>query len=477
MTISNIVNKGGYLSSILIKNAYKIALMDDDYTVLDGHSILINDNKIAKIAQSIDEPADRIIDAKDMVIIPGMVNTHHHLYQALFRNVPAVQDSKLFDWLTTLYEAWREIDEESVYYGALTGLGELLLTGCTTTTDHHYLFPQKSSPFLIDAEIKAAQKLGIRFYPTRGSMSLSKKDGGLPPDDVIQSQEDIMQDCERLIKKFHDPSPFAMTRINLAPCSPFSITEQSLRETAEFARKFDKVLLHTHVAETKDEEDFCIEKFGCRPVSYMERVGWLGDDVWFAHCVHLNAEEISKMAKTGTGVAHCPSSNMRLGSGIARIPDMIKAGVPVGLAVDGSASNDSSDMLGETRQALLLHRVINGADAMSSNQALRIATKGGAEIFKSPEIGHISEGAAADLAIFDFNKIWYTGAAHDPIGALLFSGASHITEYTIVNGKVVVDKGHLVNANEDEIIKKAQRISRAMVQNAEKKTNINFLKK
>ncbi|MDD2714861.1 MAG: 8-oxoguanine deaminase [Candidatus Wallbacteria bacterium] len=460
--------------SILIKNAWKIVTMNQKDEILTGHSILIEGNKIKKIAPEITDPVERVINGKNLVVIPGMINTHHHLYQTLFRNIPLVQNSKLFDWLINLYEAWREIDEESVYYGALVGLGELLLTGCTCSTDHHYLFPKKAGPQLIDAEIKAAAELGIRFYPTRGSMTLSKKDGGLPPDDVIQTEEVILADCARLIRKYHDPKPFAMTRINLSPCSPFSITTRSLRETAEFARKHKKVLLHTHIAETIDEEQFCLQKFGKRPVDYMESVGWLGPDVWFAHCVHLNDREINKMAKTGTGVAHCPTSNMRLGSGIAPVPQMLKAGVPVSMAVDGSASNDSSDMLGELRQCLLSHRVKWGVDSITAYDTLKIATQGGAGVFQSPELGRLEPGSAADLAAFDLNRIWYAGSSNDPVAALVFAGASHVARYTIVNGKIVVENGKLVNIREASVTKKANRLSEKMIEKASRNTGIKF---
>lgn len=460
---------------ILLKNIYRLATMNNMNEVLQNVDILILNNKIAKIADNIIVEDARVIDCKDLVVIPGLINTHHHLYQTLFRNVPLVQDSKLFDWLIKLYEGWREIDEEAVYYGALVGLGELLLTGCTCSTDHHYLFPKKATNNLIDAEIKAAKEIGIRFFPTRGSMTLSQKDGGLPPDDVVQTEDIIMQDYERLINKYHDEKDFSMLRINLAPCSPFSVTGESMKRTAEFARKYKKVMLHTHVAETIDEEKYCIEQFGKRPIEYMEDLGWLGDDVWFAHCVHLNQQEIEKLSKTKTGIAHCPSSNMRLGSGIAPIPELLKQNARVGLAVDGSASNDTSDMLGEMRQALLSHKVKWGVDSFTAMDALKIATKGGAEIFNTPELGSIEVGKAADLALFNVNKLWYAGAMHDPIASLIFSGASHIAEYTIVNGKIVVENGNLVNINSNEVILKANNIAHKMINNAHKNTGMNFL--
>jgi len=460
---------------ILLKNIYRLATMNNSKEILKDVDILIINNKIDRIDKNIEDIDAELIDCKDLVVIPGLINTHHHLYQTMFRNIPLVQDSKLFDWLIKLYEGWREIDEEAVYYGALVGLGELLLTGCTCSTDHHYLFPNKASGNLIDAEIKAAKEIGIRFFPTRGSMTLSKKNGGLPPDDIVQTEDVIMQDYERLINKYHDDKAFSMLRINLAPCSPFSVTGENMIRTAEFARKHKNVLLHTHIAETIDEEKFCLEKFGMRPIQYMEELGWLGDDVWFAHCVHLNDEEIKKLAKTQTGVAHCPSSNMRLGSGIAPIPQLLKHNAKVGLAVDGSASNDTSDMLAELRQALLSHKVKWGVDSFTAMDALKIATRGGADIFHTPELGSIEVGKAADLALFNINKLWYAGAMHDPIASLIFSGASHIAEYTIVNGKIVVEKGNLVNINSNEVILKANNIAHKMINNAQSKNNINFI--
>lgn len=463
------------MGTILIKNIYAIATMNQNKDVLKGYDIFIKENKIAKIGTNLNERAEKIIDGSNLVAIPGMINTHHHLYQTLFRNVPLVQNSKLFDWLINLYETWSEIDEEAVYYGALVGLGELLLTGCTCSTDHHYVFPENASKHLIDVEIKAAQELGIRFYPTRGSMTLSKKDGGLPPDKVVQNEDEIMNDYKRLIEKFHDPEPFSMTRINLAPCSPFSVKAETMIKTAEFARKYEKVLLHTHVAETLDEEKFCLEKFNKRPIDYMEELGWLGDDVWFAHCVYLNDEEIKKMAKTKTGIAHCPSSNMRLGSGIAPIPKLLKYKAKVGLAVDGSASNDTSDMLGELRQCLLSNRVKWGVDSITAIDTLYMATKGGAQIFNSPELGSIEKNNAADIALFNIQKIWYAGALHDPIAALIFSGASHIAEYTIVNGKIVVENGNLVNINTDSVVLKANNIAKDLILKTQKNTNLKFL--
>ena len=342
---------------ILIKNPLVIATMNDEQTEFKGGHVLIEDDKIKSVSDNeLNIEADEVIDATNMVVLPGFINTHHHFYQTLTRNIPKTQNAELFPWLINNYEIWREMTEEGVTVSAKTAIAELMLSGTTTTSDHLYLFPKKSSPYLIDREIEAAQEMGIRFYPTRGSMSLGKPHGGLPPADVIQSEEEIQKDTERLVNKYHDDADGAMLRIALAPCSPFSVTPKLMEQTAEYA-KANNLLIHTHLAETQDEEDFCIEQFGKRPVEYIDSLGWLSENAWFAHTVFLNDEEIAQIGKIGCGTSHCPSSNMRLGSGIARIKEMMKAGINVSLAVDGSASNDSSNTLSELRNALLLSRL------------------------------------------------------------------------------------------------------------------------
>ncbi|MDI6783529.1 MAG: 8-oxoguanine deaminase, partial [bacterium] len=452
-------------NNILIKNAIEIATCDDQFRRIRNGSIYIEGNVIKDIGVNLDYPADEIIDASGKVILPGLVNTHHHLYQTLTRNLPAVQDAELFEWLVKLYEVWRGLTPEAVYVSGLVGMGELLLTGCTTTTDHLYLFPKTAPKHLIDDEIRAAQDIGIRFHPTRGSMSRGKSQGGLPPDDVVQTQDEILADSERLIQKYHNPAPYSMVQLALAPCSPFSVTTELLKETAKLAR-YHKVRLHTHLAETKDEEGYCLKMHRVRPLAYMEQVDWLGSDVWFAHGIHFNDAELNLLAQTKTGVSHCPSSNMRLASGVCRVPKMIELGVPVGLAVDGSASNDSSDMLGEVRMSLLLHRVTSGVTAMTAERALWLATRGSAELIGRTDIGSLEIGKAADLVFIDMNQLGFAGALHDPIAAVVFAGDSHIVDTVMVNGKVVVKDGKLVNVNENELIQNANRIAEQLVENS-----------
>lgn len=460
----------------LLKNCSWIVTLDSKSSIHKNADILIEGNKIKKIGKDIIQDVDEEIDGAGKLVMPGMVNTHHHLYQTLTRCIPRVQDAGLFEWLTNLYEIWRELTPEAVYWSTLLGLGELALTGCTTTTDMLYLFPQKTSGELLDEQYKASQKMGMRFVPCRGSMSCGQSDGGLPPDDVVQDDETILADSERLIRKYHDPDPFSMQRIALGPCSPFSVTPELMKKTAQLARKY-KVRLHTHLAETKDEEKYCAEVFGKRPFELMESIDWVGEDVWFAHSIYVNEREIRRMGETKTGVAHCPVSNLRLGSGIAPVPEMLQAGVPVSLAVDGSASNDSSDMLGEVRIGLLAHRYRSGASSMTVEDIMRIATQGGAKVLGYDTIGSLEPGKAADLVMMDMNRIGFAGALHDPMAALALAGDSHIVDTTIINGEIVVWQGKLARVNEEDIIVNANRIAADMVEKASKRTGIDFLKK
>ncbi len=454
------------MNSVLIRNIRVIATCDDHGVRYENADILTRGPQIEAIGPGLrPEGPHEIIEGASLVAIPGLVNTHHHFYQTLTRALPGAQNAKLFDWLLCLYEVWRGINPDAVYWSALGAMAELLLTGCTTTTDHLYLFPNAVSGELIDAEIQAAVELGMRFHPTRGSMSLGRSRGGLPPDDVVQTEDVILADAERLISRYHDPAPLSMCRIALAPCSPFSVTPESMKETAALARSHG-VLLHTHLAETRDEDDYCQKHLGMRPLDYMESLGWVGPDVWFAHCVFLNEDEIRRMAETQTGVAHCPSSNMRLGSGAAPIPAMMKAEVPVGLAVDGSASNDTSDMLAEVRQCLLLHRLAAGVDAMTADQALCLATRGGASVFRRNDIGILAPGMAADIALFDLNHLGYAGALHDPVAALVLCGFSHRAHTVLVNGRVVVRAGSLVGADEQTIVREMNAHARRLAEAA-----------
>lgn len=459
------------MTRTLIKQCLAIATMDDAGTELRDADLLLSGRTIEAIGADVegalvaDPQVDEVIDGRDFVALPGFVNTHHHLYQTLTRAVPAVQDAKLFDWLIALYEIWRGIHPVAVHTSALVGLGELLLTGCTTSSDHFYLFPKGSPTDLLDNTIRAASDLGIRFHPTRGSMSRGRSEGGLPPDDCTQDEAAILRDCERVIDAWHDPAPLSMCRVGLAPCSPFSVTDALMRASVELARDRG-VRLHTHLAETLDEEDYCRAQHGMRPLELMGELGWLGADVWFAHGVHFDDEELGQLASSGTGVAHCPTSNLRLGSGICRVPEMLRRGVAVGLGVDGSASNDSSNMLAEARMAMLVHRA-NDPTATSARQALRVATRGGARVLGRDDIGQLAPGKAADVVLYDVAEIGFAGAMHDPVAALVFCGTSGRVHTSFVNGRAVVRDKRLVLADERELFVRANELARALVSGVE----------
>jgi len=451
------------MSSILIKNVKEIVTMDRERTRLKGYSLLIKDNIISKVAREIEFKVDEVIDGSDYFLYPGLINTHHHFCQILTRNIPQVQNVELFNWLKYLYPIWSRLTPQAVYYSSLVAMGELLKTGCTTAVDQFYVFPKGQPKELVDEEFRAAQEIGIRFHGCRGSMSLSKKDGGLPPDEVVQTDEEILSDSQRVIEKFHEYKPFAMQRVVLAPCSPFSVTKDLLEESVKLARSY-KVESHTHLAETKDEEEFCHRTFGLRPLEYIKKVGWLGSDIWFAHGVHLTEREIDLLAETGTGIAHCPVSNQKLASGAANIPYMLKKKVSVGLAVDGSASNDSSNMIAELKSALLMHHLIYGISSMSAEEVLSMATNGGRDVLNQPEIGSIEEGKAADMFLINTKRLGFAGGLSDPVSALVTCGDSQIVDITIVNGKIVVRDGRLVNINEEKVIEKANKISQKMIE-------------
>jgi 8-oxoguanine deaminase len=443
--------------------------MDEARSEIPGGFVLLEDDRVEMVGAyppPADLKIDRRIDARGKVVLPGLVNTHHHLPQVLTRNVPRVQQAPLFEWLTSLYDLWRGWDASAVEVAAQVGLGELLLTGCTTTTDHLYLFP-RGQERLIDAEIAAARELGIRFHPTRGSMSRGQSQGGLPPDDVCQDEETILKDSERLVAEYHDAKPRAMTRIGLAPCAPFSVSDGLMRRTADLARTMG-VRLHTHLAETLDEERYCLEVYGCRPVEYLRRLGWLGSDVWLAHCVHLSAEEVALFGETGTGVAHCPSSNFRLGSGLAPVRALLDAGAPVGLGVDGSASNDTSNMMAEVRQALLAHRPGNPPDRwLTARDVLWMATRGGARCLGREDVGSLEPGKAADVILVETRRLSYAGAGSDILAALVFSPFPEPVDTVIVNGRIVVEGGHLLGIDVGALVERAERISSALLSTAE----------
>ena len=445
------------MSTLLLKNARYVVSCDDSDTLYERVNVYIKDGVIASIGPDYHQ-AQQVIDASSMAVYPGLINTHHHLYQIFSRNLPEVQKMELFPWLVTLYEVWKGLDEEVAAYSALTGLGELLKTGCTTCFDHHYVFPQGAGD-LIAAQFRAASQVGIRFVASRGSMDLSQKDGGLPPDSVVQTIDEIMEDSERLVRIWHDPAPYSMHQVVLAPCSPFSVSGDLLRESARLARHLG-VRLHTHVAETRDEEQFTLEKFGMRPLRYMESLGWVGSDVWYAHGIHFNDEELRFLAETGTGVAHCPISNMKLSSGVCRVPEMLELGVPVGLAVDGAASNDGSNLLEELRVCYLLHRLHSSAAAPTGYEVLKLATRGSARLLGRTDIGCLAPGMAADCFLIDLDRLSLVGAQFDPMSVLGTVGFKGNVDYTIVNGVPVVQNGELTTIDEAETVREADRVVR-----------------
>jgi cytosine/adenosine deaminase-related metal-dependent hydrolase len=459
------------MSTLLVKNAY-IATMDDHQREIPDGCLFIRDGFIEQVGPSASLPqtADEVLDLSGHVVLPGLVNTHHHFYQTLTRNVPAAQNANLFNWLKTLYPIWARLTPEDIFTSTQTALAELALSGCTTASDHLYLFPNGSR---LDDEIEAGRTLGVRLHASRGSMSLGQSQGGLPPDSVTDKEEVILADSERLIQRYHDPRPGSMTQIVLAPCSPFSVTGELMKQSALLARKYG-VHLHTHLAETEDEEQFCLQKFGYRPVGYMESVDWVGSDVWFAHSVYVNAEEINVFAKHNCGVAHCPTSNMRLASGIAPIREYLAAGVNVGLGVDGSASNDGSHLLAEVRQAMLLSRLKEGitgyslsADPnrklMTARQALWLGSRGGAAVLGRSDIGSLEPGKCADFYAVNLNTLDLAGGAiHDPVAAVVFCQPRRV-DYTVVGGQFVVKQGQLVSVDEIELTARHNKAARRLV--------------
>ena len=463
------------MTTLLVKNAdVLVTSAGQPQQDIKNGALLVRDNRIAFVGVTSDTDSllaeaspDQVLDARGCVVLPGLVNCHHHLYQTLTRTIGTGSGKILFDWLKFLYPIWAEMTPEAVYVSAKLGLAELVLSGCTTAADHLYLYPNGSK---IDDEIRAAQEVGIRFHPTRGSMSLGESQGGLPPDRVCETEADILKDCIRVIETYHNPQPYSMLRIGLAPCSPFSVTANLMRETVALARQYPLVNVHTHLAETKDEDRFCLDMFGKRPVEYADSLNWAGEDVWFAHMVHPNETEIDWLAKTNTGVCHCPSSNMILASGIAPVRQMVNQHVRVGLGVDGSASNDGNHMLGEARQAMLLQRVgwpgfESRADRFSAREALALATTGGARVLRRDDIGVLAVGQAADFVAFRVDDIFHAGALADPVAALLTCAATQVW-FSVINGRVVVEKGQFLPFELEPLVEAHNRLSRHMLMQA-----------
>jgi len=439
--------------AILIQGAEVLVTMDGTRRELAGADLRIKSGVIAEIGFNLPQDGSEVVTAAGCVVTPGLVNTHHHLYQTLTRAVPGGQDALLFGWLKTLYPIWARFTPDHMRVSALVGLAELAMTGCTTSSDHLYLYPNGAR---LEDTIDAASELGLRFHPTRGAMSIGESAGGLPPDSLVEKEEDILEDMIRVIDAFHDPAPGSMVRVGLAPCSPFSVSTDLMRNAAILAR--DKgVRLHTHLAENDEDIAYSLETFGCRPGQYAEDLGWTGDDVWHAHCVKLDAGEIDLFARSGTGVAHCPCSNCRLGSGIAPVRAMRDAGVRVGLGVDGSASNDAGSLIGEARQAMLLQRVQNGADAMSAREALEIATRGGAQVLGRDDIGALEVGKRADIAIWDVGGLASAGA-WDPVAALVLAGPMQVRDL-FVEGRRIVSDGVIVTADMGKAITTQNRLA------------------
>jgi len=444
------------MAEILIRNATRLVTMNPARDEIAGGDVLIRGGVIAAVGQGLTS-AGTVIDAGGCVVTPGLVNTHHHLYQTLTRAVPGGQDALLFGWLRTLYPIWARFGPEEMRISALTGLAELALSGCSLTSDHLYLYPNGAR---LDDTIAAAAEIGLRFHPTRGAMSIGESKGGLPPDALVEDEAAILRDMERVVGAFHDPAPGAMVRVGLAPCSPFSVSRDLMRETATLARD-KRVMLHTHLAENDEDVAFSLARFGCRPGQYAEDLGWTGADVWHAHCVKLDAAEIGLFAHSHTGVAHCPCSNCRLGSGIAPVRQMRDAGVTVGLGVDGSASNDAGNLIAEARQAMLLQRVARGADAMGAREALEIATLGGARVLGRADCGSLVAGKRADIAVWDLSGIEAAGA-WDPVAALVLCGPTRVRDL-FVEGREVVRGGHVATVDLARVIEDQTRLARALI--------------
>ncbi|WP_270934876.1 8-oxoguanine deaminase [Falsiroseomonas oryzae] len=445
--------------SLLLKDAEVVVTMDATRREIRGGWVHLTGGAITALGGPETQPpaATETIDLAGHALLPGLVNTHHHMFQSLTRALPGAQDAELFDWLNVLYPVWSRLTPDALRTAAATAMAELVLSGCTTAADHHYIFPNGCR---LDDTIAAAREIGIRFHPTRGAMSLGRSQGGLPPDEVVEQEDAILADMERVVARFHDPAPLSMLRIGIAPCSPFSVTQELMRDGATFARARG-LRLHTHLAENDKDVAFTRERFRCTPAEYAASLEWVGPDVWHAHCVKLDAAGIALFARTGTGVAHCPCSNMRLASGIAPIPAMRRAGVPVGLGVDGSASNDSGHLLAEARQAMLLARVGHGPAAMGAREALEIATLGGARVLGRDDIGALAPGLAADVVAFDLGGLDLAGAGEDPVAALVFCTPARVA-LSVIAGRIVVRDGRLLTLDERAQAERHRAAARAL---------------
>lgn len=462
-TTNGMAREPGKGKTLLVKNADMLVTMDGARREIRGGGLYVEDNRIVAVGPTAELPsdADDVIDATGHLITPGLVNTHHHMYQSLTRAPPAAQNAELFGWLTNLYKVWANLTPEMIEVSTLTAMAELLLSGCTTSSDHLYIYPNGSR---LDDSIRAAQQIGMRFHASRGSMSVGQKDGGLPPDSVVEREDAILADTQRLIETYHDEGRYAMLRVVVAPCSPFSVSRDLMRESATLARHYG-VSMHTHLAENVNDIAYSREKFGMTPAQYAEDLGWIGPDVWHAHCVQLDDHGIGLFGRTGTGVAHCPCSNMRLASGIAPVKKMRLAGVPVGLGVDGSASNDGAQMVAEARQAMLLARVGFGPDAMTAREALEIATLGGAKVLGRDDIGALAPGMAADFVAFDLRQPSFAGALHDPVAALVFCAPSQVA-LSVIGGRVVVKEGVLQTVELGPVIERHNALAARLAQAA-----------
>lgn len=451
------------MSTLLIKNIHTLVTMDAMRREIRHGALFIRDNAIEQVGATseLPETADEVLDLCDRhIVLPGFVNTHHHFFQTLTRVVPAAQDCSLFNWLQSLYPIWAKLTPKAIYISAQVAAVELILSGCTTASDHLYIYPNGST---LDDEIQAVQEVGLRFHASRGSMSVGESQGGLPPDSVVEKEADILKDSQRLIEQYHDNDRHSMLRITLAPCSPFSVTQDLMRESAALARSYSGIRLHTHLAENQSDIDYSLSTFGMTPGDYAESVGWVGDDVWHAHCVQLDDRAIQLFGRTGTGVAHCPCSNMRLASGMAPIRKMLAHRVPVGLGVDGSASNDTSNMINEARTAFLMARVRElDAAAMTAREALELATLGGTKVLGRDDIGALAPGMSADLIAINLDRLEFAGALHDPVAAMIFCQVNTV-DYSFINGRKIVDQGRVTTIDVEKLIETHNQIAQELV--------------